>query len=118
MAGPRIIIELDDEALAACEFTDENLPHAAAGFLERTIASELNRLGLPDGGHVTAIFFVPPDRAPAGGLSRWVRWGTNADGVYSLRPDDPPPPEFGVDTLATLPATQRADFDELIEREF
>lgn|SRR4051812_38671211 len=97
----RIIIELDDEALAALEIDEEHLPHSAAGFLERTIASELNEIGLPDGGHVTAIFFVQPAKAK-GGTSGWVRWGTDTAGVYDLRPDDSDP--IRVDRWPSEPA--------------
>lgn len=109
----RIIIELDDEAIAGVGFTDGELPYAAASFVELAVAQAVEAKGVADG-HVSAIFFVPPPRRrpdPATGRPyAWGRWGRNAEGVYALGadadggPDAPvivsPPPRHYDEALA------------------
>jgi hypothetical protein len=80
----KIIIDLTDEALQTLTIRPEETPHAAAAWIERVLANDLNARGLADGGHVKANFFVSSTEVAVDAPSGWVQWSTDENGEYAL----------------------------------
>jgi hypothetical protein len=82
-----IVIHIADDVVERLALTD-GAPAGVASYVELAVVHAIARTLGDDAAHfgkVSVTFWQPPEQTHP---SRWVRWGTDADGVYGLLEED------------------------------